>query len=568
MLFLQRANPAHPMKTHRLKLYFLLALAFLATSFSSFAAILVVTNLASLGPGTLRQALSDNITLGGGNTIVFSNVTGTITLQGELSVLAPVTIRGPGANVLTVSGNNSVRGFTVAAGPTFIGDLTIRNGRVIGAPGQGGQQDGQDGLGGGIYNLNSALTVSNCIVLSNSVVGGVGADRQMGTVGKGGKGMGGGIYNSGGTLLVLNTRFEGNQSTGGRGGFGQSNAGGPGDDGYGGAVYTSVGTGQISACTFVNNQATGGQGGGVSGGNQPGPGAPGYGGAIYSVSPLTIANSTLSGNSANGGAAGNGVGSGNCYGGGIYSISTLSLYTCTVVSNTALSSSTDFGGGVFAGSDTGITNCTIAFNQSDTGGGLQGAAILANTIVARNSASIGSDANGFFNSQDYNLIQNTNGTTLSGITTHVIVGQDPLLGPLQNNGGPAHTMALLANSPAIDQGKAFGLGADQRGFMRPYNLSSVANAAGGDGSDIGAFESIPSPQLNIQRAANDSVVLFWSDDAAGFHLESVTNLLAPNNWQEVTNARTYTANLAFVTNAASGISRFYRLVLPPITPVP
>src|SRR5689334_14296522 len=96
------------MKTPQLKFSLLPAvtLALSLTSAQTFAATLVVTNLASLGPGTLRQALSDNITLGGGNMIVFSNVTGTITLQGELSVVSPVTIRGPGTNILAVSGNN------------------------------------------------------------------------------------------------------------------------------------------------------------------------------------------------------------------------------------------------------------------------------------------------------------------------------------------------------------------------------------------------------------------------------------------------------------------------------
>ena len=49
-------------------------------------------------------------------------------------------------------------------------------------------------------------------------------------------------------------------------------------------------------------------------------------------------------------------------------------------------------------------------------------------------------------------------------------------------------MALLYNSPAIDQGKSFGLAADQRGHERPFDAANIANATGGDGSDIGAFE--------------------------------------------------------------------------------
>ena len=69
-----------------------------------------------------------------------------------------------------------------------------------------------------------------------------------------------------------------------------------------------------------------------------------------------------------------------------------------------------------------------------------------------------------------------------------IVGVDPLLGPLADNGGPTQTMALLAGSPAIDKGDntlvpidpSTGLPftTDQRGFTRVVNGTV----------DIGAFE--------------------------------------------------------------------------------
>jgi hypothetical protein len=74
--------------------------------------------------------------------------------------------------------------------------------------------------------------------------------------------------------------------------------------------------------------------------------------------------------------------------------------------------------------------------------------------------------------------------TLSGSP----ITADPLLGPLQDNGGPTQTMALLPGSPAIDGGSSFGLSTDQRGDPRPVDFSGIPNAAGGDGADIGAFE--------------------------------------------------------------------------------
>src|SRR5207244_168475 len=91
------------------------------------------------------------------------------------------------------------------------------------------------------------------------------------------------------------------------------------------------------------------------------------------------------------------------------------------------------------------------------------------------------------NSGDYNLIGNTSGIcNLPG--SHNVTGVDPLLGPLQNNGGPTQTHALLTGSPAIDAGlNVAGSGADQRGDGFDRTVGS-ANVSGGDGTDIGAFE--------------------------------------------------------------------------------
>jgi hypothetical protein len=58
---------------------------------------------------------------------------------------------------------------------------------------------------------------------------------------------------------------------------------------------------------------------------------------------------------------------------------------------------------------------------------------------------------------------------------------DPLLGPLQNNGGPTQTMALLPGSPAIGHGdNAKAPTTDQRGITRITGP--------GEFTDIGAFE--------------------------------------------------------------------------------
>src|SRR5262249_16240174 len=69
------------------------------------------------------------------------------------------------------------------------------------------------------------------------------------------------------------------------------------------------------------------------------------------------------------------------------------------------------------------------------------------------------------------------------------VSGDPKIGPLQNNGGPTFTQALLPGSPAVDAGDDSVLGSppnlttDQRGPGFPRKVGSHV--------DIGAFEVLP-----------------------------------------------------------------------------
>jgi len=68
------------------------------------------------------------------------------------------------------------------------------------------------------------------------------------------------------------------------------------------------------------------------------------------------------------------------------------------------------------------------------------------------------------------------------------INTDPMLGPLQDNGGPTFTQALLPGSPAIDAGDPNFTPPpfyDQRGprFRRVFNGRI----------DIGSFEKQPQP---------------------------------------------------------------------------
>jgi len=114
--------------------------------------------------------------------------------------------------------------------------------------------------------------------------------------------------------------------------------------------------------------------------------------------------------------------------------------------------------------------------------------------VGGNTASLGApDIAGSVNSEGYNLIQSTSGATINETLNAGtnITGQSPQLNLLADNGGSTQTHSLQCTSPAIDKGKAFGLTTDQRGGTRPFDLADgvYPNAPGGDGSDIGAYET-------------------------------------------------------------------------------
>jgi hypothetical protein len=83
---------------------------------------------------------------------------------------------------------------------------------------------------------------------------------------------------------------------------------------------------------------------------------------------------------------------------------------------------------------------------------------------------------GAINSLGHNL---ESGSTCGFTATDDITNINPLLGLLQDNGGPTLTLALLAGSPAIDKGdNNFCPATDQRGYSRPYGIAC----------DIGAYE--------------------------------------------------------------------------------
>jgi hypothetical protein len=353
-----------------------------------------------------------------------------------------------------------------------------------------------------------------------------------------------------------------------RNGFAEGYFGGlvaPGGDGTGGGILNEATAAlTLTACTLTGNAATGGDGGiSFYQGVPAGAGGDGKGGAVFNRGTLHLINCTLSGNSAAGGTGGwvvdfsaKGGNGGNGDGGGLFNQSTLTLTHCTFSSNSVT------GGSGGAGNPYGN-------NGSGNGGGLyhsQGSTMVSNCIIAGNSAvSTGPDIAGTFHSGGYNLIGRTDGS--SGFVNGVNQDQagtsasptNAMLGPLQDNGGPTFTHALLTGSPAIDQGNALELASDQRGRLRTYNFAGVANASGGDGSDIGAFElQVNQPVLSIAWSANN-VVLSWSASDTGYTLEAKTNLDPAVTWSTVSGTPAVVAGQFTVTNGPAAGIKFYRL---------
>jgi len=155
------------------------------------------------------------------------------------------------------------------------------------------------------------------------------------------------------------------------------------------------------------------------------------------------------------------------------------------------------GGGILSYGNLTLTNSTVSGNTAtNASGGIYnaGTARLTNTIVARNRATADPDVGGMaFDSEGNNLIGNTGGST-GWSASDLLNQQKPLLGPLQNNGGPTNTLALWPGSPAIDAADNDRCPAvDQRGITRKD----------GDGDrtvicDIGAYErsDLSSPKVS------------------------------------------------------------------------
>lgn len=308
---------------------------------------------------------------------------------------------------------------------------------------------GAGGGGGAIANMNGTVAIDGCTIQ--------GGDANLG----------GGIYNYTSAMTVTNCELTGNFAT------------------AGGAIHSNADL--TLSHSFITENAAEGSGGGlyllsaatidhvaVTENNAD------NGGGIWTYDHITINNSTISGNSATGD------------GGGIYVYTDrIDLNHVTITNNTADSDSSEpipykeTGGGIFS-------RGTVTYVH------------MKNSILSGNIdlSSGGPDCYCDFISENYNLIGSLNGfSLLENLGTNDLIGRDPRIGPLQDNGGPTFSHTPLLFSPVVDvipagvNGCGTDFTVDQRGYVRPAD----AYGNGSTACDIGAVEANANSLINSFR---------------------------------------------------------------------
>ena len=349
-----------------------LAITLFFAATSARAEVLSVTQSADSGPGTLRAAIEIAQANGEADEIRFE-FDFTIYLESPLpTITTDIAIIGNGWSNTIIDGGNTVGGSNGVRAFVVAGSGSLTLDGVM-VRNCYAYDEGGAVL---VWSPAEFLFLNSKAETNHSAYGGFlyseGSTTVRQSVVKGNSSNeGGGIFLWGGATLESSI-FEANVSQGLPGG---------------GVSKGGEGVLNIKECLFTDNDAFGSDGGGIS--------------TWGSGSTTAVVNSTFSGNSAS-------------RGGAIWA---------------------GYGGAVI------LKGVTISDNDATYGGGVYCAAghicEAEGSILSGNgpSAAEGPDWDGPIASLGYNLIGDSTGATINGTITGNLIGVDPRLGPLTDNGG-------------------------------------------------------------------------------------------------------------------------------------
>jgi hypothetical protein len=479
---------------------------------------------------TVQAAVATAVT---GDTVLVTN--GVYALTSAINITNAIVLTSVnGSSATILDGQQAGRCVLINGFTATVNGFTLRNGRAIN--------------GGGVY-CNGG-TIQNCVLTSNQAIGNDVSD-----------GSGGGAYMAYGTLSNCVVYANIAQSTNSY------------QSAWGGGVY-SYGS-VMQSCVVSNNQCTADYA---------------NGGGVVLVGG-TLRNSRVTGNSA--------VALSYASGGGAYAtilqLSVPSFIEACLITNNSVTTTDTYaytaanaqGGGMYIGNGTTVRSTLVTGNIAHsvagftTGGGVwTSGSILENCTVAYNTATTqngnlgsGGGVNWGYNDQGYNNIIKFNSAgngpdnwEVNQFNYPIFVNSDiGIYVPSTNTLNCISADPLFVNAAAGDfhlqtASPCRNAGTNETWMAGALDLESKSRIAESI-VDMGAFEvltvSVP-PQLTIIRSATN-VVLTWPTNAAGFTLQSSTNLVSSAVWSTVSPVPVIVNGKNTVTNVISGTRKFFRL---------